>query len=683
MPLLLIAATLAGSVLGVTSSDRPLPALRGTVMDPDGAVVREAEVVLWQAGSPVVRTTTDATGRFAITVEAAGEYVVRVRAEGFQEYRSGAIYLGAEPIVLDVRLRVATLLEVVRVSVEAPVGVEVEAAPLEIEKTGSRTALDAVEQLVPSVYVGRRGILGYGIGSQAGGMVSIRGIGERPNTAVLIMIDGRPDFQGIFSHPLPDLYNLDDVENIEVIRRPASALYGSNAMGGVINIRPFKPRQEGLLTRLTTSWGSFGTSQNSLRHGGKKGNLEYAFTAGTNFTSGHRPSSFFRSQDTSLRVDYQFNPGYNLGVQGNFGYFKVFDPGTVTHPLENNFAKVGRGGGGIHFRHQHERLSGSIRFLSHHGHHIISDGFHSIDSTQMFDWKETLSLRSNFQLGLGTSIVRYGGEAGNSTLGLDFGGHHINEQAVFGWTEYRPSARIRLHGAARLHRNSQYGTIFVPDVGFSLLVDQNTNISFDISKGFRNPTIRELYLFATANPTLQPEHVWNYQATLTRSFGTRFYVSTTGYYAHQSNLIVVTGMFPNLILENTGKVLNRGIELSSHLRASPHLGFQFGYALVHSTKLLPSVPVHKLNFGISSPWRRLNIHFNGQYIDGLRAALSSTTRLPDYFLGTLKLTLPIRSNIDLFAIVDNVFNQDYQVLSGYPMPGTTAYGGLSIRWGNH
>ncbi|HMA62136.1 MAG TPA: Plug domain-containing protein, partial [bacterium] len=96
--------------------------------------------------------------------------------------------------------------------------------------------LDLVSQNVPGLFVTQRTNIGYGVASGAGGNISIRGVGGNPTTQVLVLIDGRPDLMGLFGHPLGDAYFMHDVKRVEVVRGPASLIYGSNAMGGAINI---------------------------------------------------------------------------------------------------------------------------------------------------------------------------------------------------------------------------------------------------------------------------------------------------------------------------------------------------------------------------------------------------------------------------------------------------------------
>ena len=99
-----------------------------------------------------------------------------------------------------------------------------------------QSILPAVMQQVPGLFVTSRAVMGYGVSGGGSGAINIRGIGGSPNTDVLVLIDGHPQYQGIFGHPISDSYQTMMTERVEVLRGPASVLYGSNAMGGVISI---------------------------------------------------------------------------------------------------------------------------------------------------------------------------------------------------------------------------------------------------------------------------------------------------------------------------------------------------------------------------------------------------------------------------------------------------------------
>ncbi|MDD2584866.1 MAG: TonB-dependent receptor plug domain-containing protein, partial [Bacteroidales bacterium] len=104
----------------------------------------------------------------------------------------------------------------------------------EIETAGGSSVLPVLSQLVPGLFVTQKGMLGFGVASGSAGVINIRGVGQ--GSKVLMLFDGQPQWAGVFGHSIPDLYLSSDVERVEVIRGPGSLMYGSNAMGGVVNI---------------------------------------------------------------------------------------------------------------------------------------------------------------------------------------------------------------------------------------------------------------------------------------------------------------------------------------------------------------------------------------------------------------------------------------------------------------
>ena len=79
-------------------------------------------------------------------------------------------------------------------------------SPAEIQRTHFTNVADAISQLTPGVFTTKRSSTGYGVARLAGGSITVRRIGGKPNTQILVLIDGQPDFHGIFSHPINDAY---------------------------------------------------------------------------------------------------------------------------------------------------------------------------------------------------------------------------------------------------------------------------------------------------------------------------------------------------------------------------------------------------------------------------------------------------------------------------------------------
>ncbi|MGV8138941.1 MAG: TonB-dependent receptor plug domain-containing protein [Mangrovibacterium sp.] len=83
-----------------------------------------------------------------------------------------------------------------------------------IENSSESSLLPVLSQQVPGLFVTQRGITGFGVSSGSAGQISLRGIGGNPNTGVLILLNGNPQFMGIMGHPLPDAYVASDVEKV-------------------------------------------------------------------------------------------------------------------------------------------------------------------------------------------------------------------------------------------------------------------------------------------------------------------------------------------------------------------------------------------------------------------------------------------------------------------------------------
>ena len=117
----------------------------------------------------------------------------------------------------------------------------------QIEQANTPSLLPILTEQVPGLFVSSRGIMGYGVSGGAAGEINLRGI-SGSSGRLMVLIDGHPQYMGLMGHPIADAYQALMAEKVEVLRGPASVLYGSNAMGGVINIITRKMQTEGIST---------------------------------------------------------------------------------------------------------------------------------------------------------------------------------------------------------------------------------------------------------------------------------------------------------------------------------------------------------------------------------------------------------------------------------------------------
>ncbi len=152
---------------------------------------------------------------------------------------------------------------------------------------------------VPGLFITTRGVTGYGVSNGAAGAISLRGFGAGSGRA-LILIDGHPQFESIYGHPVADEYMASNAQRVEVTRGASSVLYGSNALGGVINIITRQPVQDGNALDLKLMGGSYGTFRGSISDNYRSGRFTASANLNYDRTDGHRENSSFDSKSGML-----------------------------------------------------------------------------------------------------------------------------------------------------------------------------------------------------------------------------------------------------------------------------------------------------------------------------------------------------------------------------------------------
>src|SRR5450631_629494 len=230
-PLLLLSLLLAPLVEPLAARGAEGGTLHGTVTDPLGAVIVSATVELLDGAAVAQETKTDAAGDYSFKVQKSARYQVRAVAPTFQSTTSNAVFVAASgKAQVDITLATQTLTEQVTVTAtgtptpEAQVGAPV--SVLTADQYRYATEVQDPLRLIPGAIVTQTGQVGGTTG------LSIRGGNTNANK---VLVDGVPadDIGG-----LVEFANLDAVgiDKIEVLREPNSALYGSDALAGVVSL---------------------------------------------------------------------------------------------------------------------------------------------------------------------------------------------------------------------------------------------------------------------------------------------------------------------------------------------------------------------------------------------------------------------------------------------------------------
>jgi iron complex outermembrane receptor protein len=552
----------------------------------------------------------------------------------------------------------------------------------DIEGSNESATLSVLNGRVPGLFVTERGVTGFGVAQGSAGQISIRGIGGNPTTGVLMLIDGHPQFMGIMGHPLSDSYVASDAERVEVIRGPASILYGTNAMGGVINIITRKQTKEGVSGNAHVSYGSYNTQKYMGSVGYKKEKLSAYISANHDQTDGHRPNSDFKITNGYLKLGYSFNDHFYATADFSLAAYKAADPGPDT-----TGAKVGeriditRGYGSFTLQNEYEKASGSLKIFYNFGEHDITDGFHSLDDNYGVNFYESLHLFEGNTITAGIDYTNYGGMAENLKAmggkGIVFADTSITEVGTYLFVQQTLAEKLTLNAGLRFQNNSEYGEQWIPSAGFAWKVGELTTWKGNVSKGFRSPTMRELFLWGP-NPNLDPETIISYETGISKLFfNNKMNAELTVYSLSGDNLII---MVPNQGLQNSGKVDNQGIEVAVNAEPAKNLTLNATYSYIHMENSVYATPEHHLYLNANYRIKKLQLTANIQQITNLDNDPSPKVNLENYTLLNAKASYNLTKSIKLYVSAENLLGQTYQVNRYYTMPGATVFGGVNLNF---
>jgi len=523
------------------------------------------------------------------------------------------------------------------------------------------------------------GVMGFGVAGTSAGKISIRGMGGGANTHVLILRNGRPDFMGIMGCTIADEFTLDGVERIEILRGPASFLYGTNATGGVINIVPEKMIKNGFKTTLDIGYGAYQTGKLRAIHKGKIGQTEYILTAAKRQTDGHREdgNSKYKAAHFTAHVSHTYSGKTTLECNANLADIVVHDPGTEIDPFTGHWYDLKRYGGDVTLEHKSRWGDSYVKLHGNFGHHQFYDGWRSDDRILGFMLYQNMKFWSGNKTTLGFDFKKYGGSAENVNSETNFGEYTVTEYAPYIHTQ-QLFGRFIASAGFRLEHHSLYGYETLPKLGFVCHLHQSTSLRISAAKGFRSPSIRELYFFASQNSNLQPDRLWNYEIGLTQFVGSLFKVEGVLFRSEGSNLIRPSNPGFPFQWVNSGTFVHTGYELMASWFPTKQLEFSGSWSKLDLGNETLYAPGKKLT--AHAVWQIATILLSGDiiFIQDLYGADNKENPLPDYAMANITVQIPLFQSLTFKAAIKNVFNTRYEAMFGYPMPGRHVF--LDLRY---
>jgi iron complex outermembrane receptor protein len=280
-------------------------------------------------------------------------------------------------------------------------------------------------------------------------------------------------------------------------------------------------------------------------------------------------------------------------------------------------------------------------------------------------------------------MKKYGGKGISPGLGNKSGQHlFVEETGAYLMVDRTFFSKLSLNAGIRWDHHSGFGATWIPQFGATYKVSDQTHAKLWISRGFRNPSIRELYLFPTANPDLKPESMWNHELTLSQEFaGRKGNIELTGYILNGENLILAVPnptAPPPVKNANTGEFNHKGFETTIRYSVNGNLSFNGSYSYLNMDRPKVSSPVHQLFAGGEYRRGKINLSVSLRHIAKLYTLTGSQNITQTFTLLNSRFAFQLNRHAGLFVSGENLLDEEYQMQYGYPMPGMTFFGGLSL-----
>ncbi|MGM9832905.1 MAG: TonB-dependent receptor [Candidatus Limisoma sp.] len=553
-----------------------------------------------------------------------------------------------------------------------------------------------VEQ-VPGLMATSRGMAGYGVAAGGSGGMMLRGISSSAGQ-LMVLIDGNPQYNGIFGHPIADAYQTMMAERVEVVRGPSSLLYGSNAMGGVVNIVTRSLTADTIGASLTLAAGSWGTLESEAAFRCRHGKLAATVGAQYNRTDNHRPNMGFEQYGGSSNLRYDASPHWSMVADVNVTHFNASYPGTISTPMLEADQWITRGAVALSVENRYEKSSGRLSVYDNFGRHKINDGYDAAAGTP-----QTRLFRSRDAL-LGVSFYQSASLWQDSRLTVGFDYQNIYGNAYYTdrrtgeiiETQNKQSARHRCHEVAayvdlrqnlfswltaeagvRYDRHSVVGGEWVPQVGIVARPLSTGEVKLMASKGFRNPTMREMYLYPPSNVDLKPERLWNYELSWhQRLISNRLHYGINLFYIDADNIIQTV----NRQNVNTGELQNVGVELEVGYQVDSHWSLTTNHSWLNMRYPVVSAPKYKGYLGAAMNYGKWNINLGLIQVCGLYTAIGEHETTENFTLLNATVAYSVCRPLSLWLKGDNLLARKYEYIAGMPMPRATFMAGVDLTF---
>ncbi len=564
----------------------------------------------------------------------------------------------------------------------------------DIEASQGKTVPDVLRS-IPGVHVSRNGGTGKSVS------VYLRGA---KSEHVLVLIDGVDLNDPVSAGRAADLSSIGvgNVERIEVLRGAQSALYGSDAIGGVINIITKKGEGPATVT-VKAEVGSFETYSESIGLHGSSGDINYSFLVSRVDTEG---ISVANEKDGNTEKDGYWNSTFS----GRIGWTPsdTFDLSLILRYVESE-SELDAGSGALKDNlddtQETELLfvrSEAVVWLldsmweqkfgvsySSHDRVYNQPGDQTIFDSELlkFDWQNNLYMADSHIVSMGAEYEEEQGESSRvGPYSSNFDKKTSENIGVFAQDVYTWQEKVTVAANVRVDDHDQFGDEvtyrFAPVYE---LEETGTRFKATYGTGFKAPSLFQLYSIY-GSEDLQPMKSDTYDIGLSQNVFSDILVVDVVYFNSQYE-DMISYDFVTFKYGNISEAESEGVEVLASLRASDKVMLNLSYTYTDTEdkdtgKALKRIPVDRASFGASYRDKKLTANLGVVYV-GERLdrdfVTSTDITMPDYFLVDISGSYDCTDSFQVFARVENLLDEEYEEVYGYGTAGLGIYGGVKVK----